>query len=110
MIDNVSKHAQDVKTQLEECKSKIAAEKDLRVPLDGERERMLEELAELKKENQMLKQQNARYERCDPKRLEELAAKKKVCKEGMTRWTDNLYEMENWIKRNNPGMNPEEIY
>jgi septal ring factor EnvC (AmiA/AmiB activator) len=99
-----------VKTQLEECKSKIAAEKELRLPLDGERDRMLEELAELKKENQTLKQQNARYERCDPKRLEELAVKKKVCKDGMTRWTDNLYEMESWIKRNNPGMNPEEIY
>ena len=71
---------------------------------------MLEELANLKKENQQLKQQNARYERCDPKRLEELAVKKKICKEGMVRWTDNLYEMESWIKKNNAGMPSEEIY
>jgi len=50
------------------------------------------------------------YEKCDPKRMEELAQKKKVCKEGMVRWTDNLYEMENWIKKNNPGANSEELY
>jgi hypothetical protein len=28
----------------------------------------------------------------------------------MVRWTDNLYEMESWMKKNNPGMNSEEIY
>lgn len=28
----------------------------------------------------------------------------------MIRWTDNLYEMENWIKKNNQSMTSEEIY
>jgi hypothetical protein len=50
------------------------------------------------------------YEKCDPKRMKELAQKKKICKEGMVRWTDNLYEMENWIKKNNPAANSEELY
>jgi hypothetical protein len=28
----------------------------------------------------------------------------------MTRWTDNLYEVESWIKRNNPAITREELY
>ena len=28
----------------------------------------------------------------------------------MIRWTDNLYEMENWMKKNNPGIKSEELY
>ena len=28
----------------------------------------------------------------------------------MVRWTDNLYEIENWIKKNNAAMTNEEIY
>ena len=50
------------------------------------------------------------YERCDPKRMEELKQKKKVCKDGMTRWTDNLYEMETWMKRNNAAMTTDEMH
>ena len=71
---------------------------------------MLAELAELKKENSGLTQKMRKYERCDPKRLQELATKKKVCKEGMIRWTDNLYEMESWMKKNNGAMTTEEMY
>lgn len=47
----MSRHAEEVKQQFEECKTKIAAEKELRLPLDGEREKMLEELSQLKKEH-----------------------------------------------------------
>lgn len=50
------------------------------------------------------------YEKCDPQRLKELEEKKKVCKEGMIRWTDNLYEMENWIKKNNSAITGDELY
>jgi hypothetical protein len=50
------------------------------------------------------------FEKCDPKRLEEIATNKQICKAGMIRWTDNLYEMENWIKRNNPAMTNDQIY
>jgi hypothetical protein len=37
LIDNVARHAEDIKQQLEECKAKIAVERELRLPLDGER-------------------------------------------------------------------------
>ena len=49
------------------------------------------------------------YEKGDPKRMEELKTKWKVCKDGMTRWTDNLYEMESWIKKNNPALSSDEL-
>jgi hypothetical protein len=51
LIENLSKHAGDIKAQLDEMRAKIAAEKALREPLDGERDRMLGELAELRAEN-----------------------------------------------------------
>ena len=34
----------------------------------------------------------------------------KVCREAGIRWTDNLYELESWMKKNNPGMSSEEMY
>lgn len=50
------------------------------------------------------------FEKCDPKVMVELEQKRKVCKEGMVRWTDNLYEMETWMKRNKAAMGSEEMY
>ena len=71
---------------------------------------MLKELGELQRENGELAARVKMYEKCDPKRMEELAAKKKVCQQGMVRWTDNLYEMESWMKKNNSAMGSEELY
>lgn len=110
LIDNVLKKTEEVKLQITETKEKIKLERDLRDPMDGERDQMLKELSALQKSNSQLTSSIQQYERCDPKRLEELAVNTQVCKAGMTRWTDNLYEMESWIKKHNPGMNSEEIY
>ncbi len=78
MIDNVTKHTEEIKNQIDECQVKIAAEKESRVSLDGEREKMLKEYADLLKENQELKNKMKMYEKCDPKRMEELSQKKKI--------------------------------
>jgi len=71
---------------------------------------MLKELSELQEENSELKEKLRVYEKCDPKRMVELESKKKVCKDAMVRWTDNLYEMESWIKKNNAAMTTDEIH
>jgi len=110
LIDNLKKHAEEIKKQIEETGVKTDTEKGLRVPLDGERDEMLKELAELQKENSTLSTKMKMYEKCDPKRMDELAQKKKVCQQGMIRWTDNLYEMESWMKKNNSAMGSEELY
>jgi hypothetical protein len=70
---------EEIKVQIEECKTKTASEVALREPLDGEREKMLKELAELQKENSQLTAKVKMYEKCDPKRMEEFASKKKIC-------------------------------
>ena len=80
LIDNLQKHTEEIKKQIEETSAKIDTEKGLRVPLvDGERDEMLKELAELQKENSTLSTKMKMYEKCDPKRMDELAQKKKVC-------------------------------
>ena len=79
LIDNLQKHTEEIKKQIEETRAKIDTEKGLRVPLDGERDEMLQELAELQKENSTLSTKMKMYEKCDPKRMDELAQKKKVC-------------------------------
>ena len=60
--------------------------------------------------NSDLKSKVKQYERCDPKRLEELETNTQICKQGVIRWTDNLFEMEGWIKKNNSAMTREDIY
>ena len=70
---------------------------------------MLKELNELRKENQELGKKLQVYEKCDPKKMEELKQKVKLAKEGANRWTDNLYEMESWMKKQNPGISGDEL-
>ena len=71
---------------------------------------MIDELQALQKANAELTNKVRIYEKCDPKRMEELSHKKKVSKEGMIRWTDNLFEMESWMKKNNATVTSEELY
>jgi peptidoglycan hydrolase CwlO-like protein len=108
--DNILRHTAEVQKEIDECHVKIQKEKEARDSLDGEREAMLAELATLQKESAELSEKMRVYEKCDPKRMTELKQKEKVCKEGMVRWTDNLYEMESWIRKNNPALSPEEVY
>ena len=49
------------------------------------------------------------YEKCDPAKLELLKNRVQVCRDASIRWTDNLYEMESWMKKNNPGVTSEEL-
>jgi hypothetical protein len=49
------------------------------------------------------------FEKCDPKKLEEIRKKQKTAKDAANRWTDNLYEMESWMKKQNPGLSSDEL-
>ena len=61
---------------------------------------MLKELEAVRKENNEVSGKLKMFEKCDPKRLDEIEVKKKACYDGMVRWTDNLYTIESWIKKN----------
>ena len=73
------------------------------------RESLAAEYAELKAKNKQLKTDISQYERCDPAKMIELKAKTKTCQEAAIRWTDNLFEMESWMKKNNPSLSTEDI-
>lgn len=85
-------------------------EQEKRAATGDDRTDLLAELAELRKTHSGLAEKLRVYEKCDPKRVDELKAKLKVCREGMTRWTDNLYEVEMWIKKSNPALSTGEIH
>lgn len=110
LIDHVTAHTAQVDKEIAELEAKLAEEKLSRQSLDGERDLMLQEYEDLRKQHAMLSQKIKLHEKCDPKRLEEIATNKKLCFQGMTRWTDNLYEMESWVKKNNQAMMSEEMY
>ena len=49
--------------------------------------------------NKLLNEEIRQYEKCDPAKLDALFKKVKDCKDASVRWTDNLYEMESWMKK-----------
>ena len=67
------------------------------------------EFAELKAKSKTISEEIKKYERCDPAKLIEVKAKVKTCKEAAIRWTDNLFEMESYMKKNNPSLTREDI-
>lgn len=72
LISNVEKHTGELEQQIADVLAKVEVEKSLREPLDGEREAMLAELAELQQVNAELTEKLRVYEKCDPERLKEL--------------------------------------
>ena len=94
---------------MDEVREKMENEKKLRDCDDGSREEKLAELLRLRKANQEFAKSISLYEKCDPKYLEEIKGKKKICESGVNRWTDNLFEIEGWMRKNNPGMSKDEI-
>ena len=110
LIGNVKQKTEEVKAQCAEVSQKIEEARAVRTQDGGDRDKWLKEIEELKKANAELKGKVRMFGECDPKRMDDINTKAKVCKDGMVRWTDNLYEVENWIKRNNPAITSEELY
>ena len=70
---------------------------------------MIAEHRELTVKKKQLGEEIKHFEKCDPVRLEEVKKQVKTCKEASVRWTDNLFEMESWIKKSNPGVSTAEL-
>ena len=49
------------------------------------------------------------YEKCDPARLEEMKADTKMCKEACDRWVDNIFILQDFIKKQNPCVTNEDL-
>ena len=63
---------------------------------------MLAKVSELRKEREVLQNEVKLYERSDPKILDKIAKDSKVSKDAINRWTDNLYQIMQWIQNSRP--------
>ncbi len=84
--------------KIQQCKDdNVQCEKDIEKSLkerqggDGDREKMIKELDELKKLKEDLTVELKQFERSDPKILDKISKDTKISKEAINRWTDNLY-------------------
>ena len=113
MITNIDTKLTEVKETIEKTSKDLEVETQKRTSEESKdeqyREKLVAEYNALKARNKELKDDLRQYEKCDPKKLEELKAKTKVCKDAANRWTDNLYEIESWMKKTNPGLSAEEL-
>ena len=81
--------------RLEEEKEARAAEN----PDGVTREALITEYKEKAAAGHHLKEEIRQYEKCDPEKLELIKKKVQTCKEASVRWTDNLFELESWMKK-----------
>ncbi|RLW09189.1 hypothetical protein DV515_00002649, partial [Chloebia gouldiae] len=74
-------------------KSKIGREDTV------DRAALLKELAALRQEKEQLKTEIDKYRECDPDVVEEMRQTNQVAKEAANRWTDNIFSIKSWAKR-----------
>ena len=63
------------------------------------RDVLMEKLKGLKQKNEVLKKEMQQYEKCDPARLQEMKVDTKICKDACDRWVDNIFILQDFIKK-----------
>jgi thiamine kinase-like enzyme len=89
--------------------TKITQEKEKRETNGSDREKLMEKYKELKLQNESLKKEMKQFEKCDPARVDEIRSKTVICKQACDRWVDNIFEIESWMKKQNPGITSEDL-
>ena len=51
-----------------------------------------------------MKKEAKKYERGDPARNEAVKKEIKVCSQAAERWVDNIFTIQDWVKKNNPAI------
>ena len=112
LIGNMDKHISENEEAIAKIKEQIQAEREKRAaaPEEGpSRQDLQEESKELTVKKKEITEGLRIYETCDPVKLERIRKKVKTCKEAANRWTDNLFEIESWIKKQQPGVSQGEL-
>ncbi|KAF0979903.1 hypothetical protein FDP41_001056 [Naegleria fowleri] len=65
-----------------------------------ERRKYLNELEEIRKEREEVMKQLKRYEDLDPELIEKIKSDVSVCKDAANRWTDNVFALVMYCKKN----------
>ena len=102
-IDNMKKEVENKQKLIKEAiESREEGE-------GGSRQKMIDELAELRKKKTQLAGELKNYERSDPKQLLKMQDDMKIAKDAVNRWTDNLSLVLEWIQETKPGISQEDI-
>ncbi|ETV88933.1 hypothetical protein H257_00373 [Aphanomyces astaci] len=99
-LEDLEAKRSDLKGKIESTKQAVAAQKSLRTDSD-DRVVKLERLALLKSQIEEANRRMHVLSENDPDVLKKLASKVKVAKEGVDRWTDNVFNLKSWIIRKN---------
>ncbi|XP_023320790.1 meiotic nuclear division protein 1 homolog [Eurytemora carolleeae] len=96
-----------------EKKAKLS-EKDLNSAASGredteERKDILDRLNEAEKKNKELKENLAQYADNDPEVLKQMEVESKKALESVNRWTDNIFSLQEWIKKKFPSISQAEF-
>ncbi|XP_068750354.1 meiotic nuclear division protein 1 homolog [Montipora capricornis] len=93
---------QQLTTQINDCEKKIASTMEqLKRAYSGreksdDRDTILEELAQKENLCNKLEKELEKYKECDPEVLENIKKETVMAKEGVDRWTDNVFTIKSW--------------
>lgn len=97
------------KNEIKNTEQKISDNKKLRIE-NNEREKKLEELAELEKEKEEYLKVLKDFESKDPEKYEKFVNYKKNMEQLNETWIDNIYTIEQWMKKKRPDIEFEKMF
>ena len=102
MIEKYDSDIENTKNNIETAQKNIETEKAAREDPKNERQSKKDKIKELKSQNEEIEAKIAKYELTDPKKVKEVQDRVKVAKDSANRWTDNLFELQSWMRDKNP--------
>ncbi|OQR85615.1 meiotic nuclear division protein [Achlya hypogyna] len=99
-LEDLEARRDEVKAKLAHVTASIEKHKSLQTQTDDRAER-LAHLATLKGQIDEMQKKLVLLQENDPDILKKLDAKIKIAKEGVDRWTDNIFNMKSWVIKKN---------
>ncbi|XP_069682875.1 meiotic nuclear division protein 1 homolog [Periplaneta americana] len=96
-VENAGNRLNEVTKKLKTSQENVAAAKIGREPTE-ERTQILEKVAKLKSEEELLLKEIQKYKDSDPEVMEKMKNQTQVAKEAANRWTDNIFSIKAWCK------------
>ncbi|KDO18496.1 hypothetical protein SPRG_16172 [Saprolegnia parasitica CBS 223.65] len=99
-LEDLEARRDDLRAKLTHVQSSVAKHQSLQTQSDDRAER-LAQLSALKTQADDMQKKIALLQENDPDLLKKLDAKAKVAKEGVDRWTDNVFNLKSWVIKKN---------
>ncbi|KDO16624.1 hypothetical protein SPRG_17873 [Saprolegnia parasitica CBS 223.65] len=99
-LEDLEARRDDLRAKLTHVQSSVAKHQSLQTQSDDRAER-LAQLSALKSQADEMQKKIALLQENDPDLLKKLDAKAKVAKEGVDRWTDNVFNLKSWVIKKN---------